>query len=707
MRNLILINLILIIITILFVQCNMFSSQQQLNYDVSVALQPDSRSLSATAVVTFEPNVPNKIEFRLLKSLRIIDLAAIGFDFDEKMDDENYRSIIFTKQSDANKFRIVFNFSGEVFNMPRETNLTQRHSNSLGIISDKSKEGIYLPAGSFYPYAVGDWVANFKIEVKIDKSYSIVLSGNKLNETLEGDYSLSKWETPFPVDEVTIVGGQFQKYSKVFDNHNFNLFTYDTTNLADKYLESVIEHYKIYTELFGDYPFNEFSIVENFFATGFGMPGYTLLSGRLLAMPFVALSPGSLAHEFVHNWWGNSVYVDYDKGNWCEALTTFCSNYYYNVYKNKENEQNDWRKKALLAIDDLPNEKNYPVREFKYQRDMFDAVVGYSKGAFIFYEIYKLIGREKFFDAMKDLAKNFRGKRAYWDDLINIFAKHTPNDINNKINIRQFINDWLDATDVPAIEIAESQALDTKKNKLELQIKKSTNLVTTIEININRNGSWENQSITLKNNITKISINNPADINEVLLDQNYTGLRKLFKWEKPYTFNKILSNEPIIVLPNANSENYEIAKKFYDEMISSGYKCTMVTSESFDTKIAKNSSIIALGNSSDNKAIEILQSNLPSEITINDNEITYNGGKINIQGSILMANVEHPYDTEKYSCIINFDKLNSFDPLRRLFHYQSYSLALLDIKKPGKPIYSTEIFPKIKDRKKQILKIKQ
>lgn len=695
----------IIALSLLIVKCDVYSNQTQLNYDISVEILPETRSLSATAVIGFANTVPDKIEFRLLKSLKITNLAAIGFEFDEKSIDDNYKSYQFTKQTDTEIFKITFNFTGEVFNMPKETNLTQRHSNSLGIISDKNKEGIYLPAGSFYPYAIGDVVSNFQVEVKINKEFSVILSGNKVSEETSGNYKISKWGTPFPVDEVTMVGGKFKKYTKEFDKHQFNLFTYDTTSLADRYLDAVIEHYQIYTDLFGDYPFNEFSIVENFFATGFGMPGYTLLSGRLLSMPFVTLSAGSLAHEFVHNWWGNSVYVDYDKGNWCEALTTFCSNYYFNVYKNKTNEELEWYKKSLLAIDDLPKEKNYPVVEFKYQRDMFDAVVGYSKGAFIFYEIYKIIGKDNFFAALKELASQFRGKRAYWNDLVNLFDKHTPKDIKKEINIKEFINNWLNSQDVPKVELSTINSKKIANNKFELAINKSNNLITTVEININRGGKWENRFVTLKNNVTKVQIDKASDITEIVLDKNYKGLRKLFKWEKSFTFNKILSSEPLIVLPSEQSPNYEIAKKFYDEMIASGYKCRLITSDKLTTQEIATKSIIALGNQSDNKAIELLKSNLPKDIIFSNNEIEYPQGKLNIDGAVLMANIEHPSNSEQYACIINFDKLSSFDPLRRLFHYQSYSLALLDIKKPGKPIYSTEIFPNVKDKKEQIISI--
>ena len=35
----------------------------------------------------------------------------------------------------------------------------------------------------------------------------------------------------------------------------------------------------------------------------------------------------SLAHEVLHAWWGNAVAVDYERGNWSEALTTFMADY--------------------------------------------------------------------------------------------------------------------------------------------------------------------------------------------------------------------------------------------------------------------------------------------------------------------------------------------------------------------------------------------
>ena len=58
---------------------------------------------------------------------------------------------------------------------------------------------------------------------------------------------------------------------------------------------------------------------------GLGFPNLTYVGRRVLALPF--LRGRSLAHEVLHNWWGNGVAIDYDGGNWAEGLTTFMADY--------------------------------------------------------------------------------------------------------------------------------------------------------------------------------------------------------------------------------------------------------------------------------------------------------------------------------------------------------------------------------------------
>ncbi|OGU61628.1 MAG: hypothetical protein A2X64_04890 [Ignavibacteria bacterium GWF2_33_9] len=680
-----------------FLSCTMPEKTMALNqdmevyYSIDVEINPSMSYLTGNTTVEILYSNEKSYEFHLLKSLKITNFQSSMFDM--KIEDENefYSKIIITRKFPSKNSVFHISYEGKVFNPPAETNLTQRHSHSEGIISSKPDEGIYLPSGSFYP-SISDVIGNFTVKVKGPADYTFVTSGNMKKISSDSKFNVREWKMPFPTDGITIVGGKFIEYSKTFDGTEFQLFTYDSTKFAETYLNSNIKYYQIYTNLFGKYPFNTFSIVENFFATGFGMPGYTLLSGKLLVMPWVTLSPGSLAHEFVHNWWGNSVYVDYSGGNWCEALTTFSSNYYYNVEENKAAEMLDWRKKALMAIDALEPEKNYPVIDFKYQEDMFDAVIGYSKGAFIFYEIYKFAGKEAFFIALKNFANEFKGKRAYWSDLIDYFVKFAPTEITAKYNLKEIINQWLSSKDIPAVRL-----LDAKKNgnTIDITLEKTTDLTLTIPIKLIGKEKSEYFNFVVSDKKFSTKINADFDVEKIQVDPDYMALRKIYDWEKPFSFGRTLSSNPLVVLPSENSPNYKVAKEFYDELVASDYKFSFKSSDKLTNDDIKNNSLFLLGNSHEYDLMKNILKNLPDGLEISNGNYEVDGKSSPESENCMLFCTDHPADATKYCTAIVFDNLTDIKSLRRFFHYQSYSMALLSITKPGRPIFSTEVYPNV------------
>ena len=49
-----------------------------------------------------------------------------------------------------------------------------------------------------------------------------------------------------------------------------------------------------------------------------GFPAtFTLLGRQVLKLPFIVKT--SLGHEILHQWFGNSVYIDFVAGNWAEG----------------------------------------------------------------------------------------------------------------------------------------------------------------------------------------------------------------------------------------------------------------------------------------------------------------------------------------------------------------------------------------------------
>lgn len=650
-----------------------------ISHKIDLKLDPDSKSLSASDEFTFKSPVLKKCSISLLKDLVVTEVTSPDskIKYEIKPDEENklYNQIIIeTTNKEINKVKMSYH--GEVYHSPSVTLLNVKHSNTPGIISSKEGEGIYLPGGSYFPQANKD-LADFDIKVSVPKDIKLITSGTITPPTIEGNNSIYNFKSELPTDEFIIVGGKFNIKDTVYDGKKFYLYTFGPTQTAETYLKSSIDYYKLYTNLFGAYPYSSFSIVENFFATGFGMPAYTLLSNKLMSMPWVLLAPGSLAHEFVHNWWGNSVYVDHELGNWCEALTTFSANYYYNVLNKNEAGAIDWRKKALLSLESLPEKSNYPVNKFKYQSNTDDATIGYQKGGFIFYEVMKFLGEKRFFDAIKNFATKYKGKRAYWMNLTSSFDEIAKKD-SLKISMKKVMNQWLSETKVPTLKL---ENVSVKGDSLLFEINQDLENIISVPVRFTSESGKEIKYFTIKAKNNKFQIKPESKISSLVVDPNYEVLRKLNKWEIPYSFGRILTDNPLIVLPSKGSSDYDNAVKFAELVIESEYKVDYKSIDDLKDEDWANRSMIVVGNSKINSAF----GKFKLEDVTDDN-------------NLMLKTSGHPKSSDKYLTTIALNKIDSIEPFRRLFHYQSYSMVVINKNKPGRPINQKEIFPDATDK---------
>lgn len=686
-----------------------FGENSIINHKLNIDIEPNNSFIKANDQITFKYPILKTGSIDLLNTLKITKIEFSNLILNYKIEklNNNYNRIVFTNPTfdlasygdngikETSEFTVFY--EGKIYNKPDETTLIQRHSNSIGIISDKEGEGIYLPGAAYYPKTENE-MANFECNISIPSEYTLVSSFIKKISSNDNitNYSV---KSNFPIDDLTIVGGRLKENSKKYGNFTINMFTYQDLSNIDTYFSAIKGYYDYYTNLFGDYPFDEFSVVENFFATGFGMPNYTLLSGRLLKMPWVVLSPGSIAHEFVHNWWGNSVFVDYNKGNWCESLTTFSTNYYYNALLNNEAGLVDWRKKALIEIDALPAGKNYPVRTFKYQSDIFDATIGYQKGAFIFIEIMNLMGKDVFFDALKSFATKNKGKKAYWSNLANEFDIKAKAD-NSPYPIKKIFNQWLDNKNLPEYHITRTLFNTTSKSRdFTITINAKNFIQSKLPIVFEADGKSTKEYMEIKDSSNTFTFKLPENCKEIKIDPDYECLRKVYSWEKPFNFNRTLNSNPIIVIPDKNSSDYSIAIKFVDKLKESGYNFDVIESGSVNDDLINNNSLILLGNFKNNNLINSMKKKITDHINIDDNQLIAKDKSYPINKVSALINIDHPNNPDKLCSIFYYNGLPDEKMLTRYFHYMSYSFLALEIDNPRGPLVSGEIMPDYKGKK--------
>jgi hypothetical protein len=288
-----------------------------------------------------------------------------------------------------------------------------------------SIRGSYLPAGSaWYPEA--DVPATFRIQVTVPAGQHAVVPGRLLSESTEGKETRAAFDTPLPTEGLTLMAGPYRIDERMLalpGGRKVRLRTWFTEALqplAQDYLAAAAGYIERYDREIGNYAFDGFSIVSSPLPTGFGLPGATYIGEAVLRLPF--MRGQSLAHEVLHNWWGNGVRVDWRRGNWSEGLTTLMADHALRMAQSPEaGRQMRWgwlRDFAAVA----PG-TDTPLDRFTARTHGAASAVGYGKSAMLFHMVRAEIGEAAFNEALRDLWRSHAGQAAGWRDLQAAFEK--------------------------------------------------------------------------------------------------------------------------------------------------------------------------------------------------------------------------------------------------------------------------------------------
>ena len=168
----------------------------------------------------------------------------------------------------------------------------------------------------------------------------------------------------------------------------------------------------MYRSLIGPYPYAKFALVENFWETGYGMPSFTLLGPSVIRFPFILTS--SYPHEILHNWWGNSVFVDYGQGNWCEGLTAYLADH---LIQEQRGTGATYRRNTLQKYRDyVTSGRDFPLTEFRSRHSAATEAVGYGKMLMGAHMLRLKLGDQKFVQFLQRFYREQRGKVATFAD---------------------------------------------------------------------------------------------------------------------------------------------------------------------------------------------------------------------------------------------------------------------------------------------------
>ncbi|HSG27244.1 MAG TPA: M20/M25/M40 family metallo-hydrolase, partial [Candidatus Krumholzibacterium sp.] len=218
--------------------------------------------------------------------------------------------------------------------------------------------------------------------------------------------------------------------------------------LANKYLETTGQYIEMYRKIIGEYPFSKFALVENFWETGYGMPSFTLLGEKVIRFPFILHS--SYPHELLHNYWGNSVYIDFETGNWCEGLTAYMADH---LIKEQRGQGDEYRRDALRRYTDYVREGNdFPLSGFISRHDAASEAVGYGKSMMMWHMLRMQLGDEAFIEGVRAFYADNIFKAASFDDLRRAFER------TGGKGLVSFFRQWVERTGAPELRLVEVKA---------------------------------------------------------------------------------------------------------------------------------------------------------------------------------------------------------------------------------------------------------
>ena len=313
-------------------------------------------------------------------------------------------------------------------------------------------EGVFLDASTgWYPDTAEGGLARFIVEASVAEPFRVVTQGRLVERRQEAGRSLSRWTSAVGAGGLTLVAGPYRITSRTIGPVTLSAyFLTGSDELAAQYLEAAARYIALYSELLGPYPFAKFDIVENFFSSGLAMPGLTLMGPGVIARGEDALSPGYLDHEIVHSWWGNYVFARPGSGNWAEALTTYCANYYLRERNEGLAAARAWRRRTLqrYAVR-VKSDREIPLVAYDTKHEGVESAVGYGKGAMVFHMLRRQVGEETFWETLRAVVKRFGGRQATWADFRRLFEAASGQDLS------WFFDQWVSRPGAPVLALRD------------------------------------------------------------------------------------------------------------------------------------------------------------------------------------------------------------------------------------------------------------
>jgi aminopeptidase N len=641
------------------------------SYDIRVRLAPETNGLNGQATLALRLESPDQaraqpvVDFALNRGLKIEritgsgaevreyapapDAAAHGEQADPTSLLTVYRVVL---GSASEEFSLTFDYGGKLIQDVQAGERPGEIHNKL-MAAHVGTEGIYLvSSGGWHPLpyrgpdapAEGE-LASYRLAVEPVEGMKLVASAT-FDEQSSEQTGQWVWHSKYPLDSLALVGGPHQVKERQVDDVRLALHYSQPEDAesrqvierhTDLFLDAAESYLKRYQPLIGPYPFRQYTIVENFFSSGFAFPEFTLLNRRLFQMGPRALMHGYLDHEMLHSWWGNSIYVDPADGDWCEALASFGANYYGYVLDGDEPGARKYRRNACSSFSLLKPEEDKPLGTFG-QEEGAGRNIGYQKGAMVFQMLLREIGPDRFWATMRRLTADYTGKFVNWRTLQTLFEEQS----NRKLG--PFFEQWVRRSGAPHLSLGgavwrqEAALLDVTIE----QAKPPFDLPVPLRV-VYADGTSSDEVVEMDAAAATASLSARSRPVSVMLDPDYQVFRELEPQEIVPTSHTTLAGARLLVVKSGDdvSKFYQrVIDRFSDRMGAEHVTQRDVADLTTEEPLSK--SVLVLGEAVHAPQVQALLARTNCPITWQKTGFSIEGVSYDAPGHSVLCTVHHP-----------------------------------------------------------------
>ena len=326
----------------------------------------------------------------------------------------------------------------------KTVNLAEFYPILCGIDKDGFYECVYYSVGDPYFSDCADYTVRFTA----DEKYTVAHAGEQVSAAAENgkityEYSLKNARSFFMA-----LSENFETISGQAGNITVNYYYYDDqTPIAS--LEYTIKALNTFSDIFGNYAYGEYSVVETpFIQGGMEFPTIVMISDSVEKQSYGEV----IVHETAHQWWQTAVgNNEIEYGFLDEGLAEYSTVLFY-----ENNAEYNLKREYLMDVSDKTYksyctvyEKLFGKKDTSMTRSLKDFTseyeyvnIAYVKSCIMYDELRKSVGDEKFFGALKKYYSENKYKIATPLDLKTAFkgaGEHTESFIDGFLSGKAII----------------------------------------------------------------------------------------------------------------------------------------------------------------------------------------------------------------------------------------------------------------------------